>query len=290
MPTENISKANGLLTSLSFLGIIVGAFSASFILDITDRNFIIAGTLMALSALLSLITSCKIEYTSPTNSHQKIKWFFLTELCDTLKLASQYPSLLPAVFGSAFFLFFGAYCQLNIIPFAMQSLQMTDVQGGYLFLLSAVGIGIGSLIAGKISGKHVELGFVPLVGLLMGILCCFMDAFANNLAAEIVLITFIGLFGGMFDIPQESHIQVESPQDSRGKIVAATRFLSFFGVLCASGMLYLLSEVFHLPASTNFLILGCITLLMTALFGYCYLEHLKRFCTRLILTRVPKEL
>ncbi len=46
-----------------------------------------------------------------------------------------------AVLGSSFFLFLGAFVQLNIIPFAMESLHLTDIQGGYLFLLTAIGIG-----------------------------------------------------------------------------------------------------------------------------------------------------
>lgn len=280
IPPEKISKANGLVASFSFLGIIVGAFSASFILEMTHRNFMIAGIFLTLIASLSLLTSLFIQYTPPTRSSQKIKLFFLAEIYDTLKLSTQYPALLPAIFGSAYFLFFGAFCQLNIIPFAMQSLHMTDVQGGYLFLLSAVGIGVGSLLAGKISGNTVELGLIPIVGIAMGICCYCMDIFADSFTAILAFTILIGLFGGMFDIPQESYIQYKSPPESRGKIIAASRFLSFFGVLCASGLLYVLSEVFHVNASTGFLILGSITLVVVAIFSVCYFEHLKSFIAR----------
>ncbi len=277
IPKEKISKVNGIMASFSFLGIIVGAFSASFILEISNHNFVMAGMFLTFIASLSLLASLCVEYTPPNRGKHKIKLFFLAEIYDSLKLAYQYPSLLPSIFGAAYFLFFGAFCQLNIIPFAMQSLNMTDVQGGYLFLLSAVGIGAGSLLAGKISGNTVELGLIPIVGVAMGVCCFFMDIFSVSFTAVVILAILIGLFGGMFDIPQESNIQLQSPQESRGKIIAASRFLSFFGVLCASGLLYILSEVFHLNASTGFLILGALTLVVVALLSACYFKSLKRF-------------
>ena len=40
--TDKISKANGIMTSFTFLAIILGTFLASFILDVTGRHFIVA--------------------------------------------------------------------------------------------------------------------------------------------------------------------------------------------------------------------------------------------------------
>ncbi|MEI8125983.1 MAG: MFS transporter, partial [Parachlamydiaceae bacterium] len=61
--TDKISKANGLMTSFTFLAIILGTFGASFILDITNRHFIFAALFSALMAFIAMSASFFIEYT-----------------------------------------------------------------------------------------------------------------------------------------------------------------------------------------------------------------------------------
>lgn len=280
--TDKISKANGLMTSFTFLAIILGTFTASFLVEISNRHFIFAALFSTFMAFIAMVASFCIEYTPPAGSSKRLNFFFLTEIASTLKQASQFPSLLTAIFGSAFFLFLGAFIQLNTIPYAVQSLHLTDVQGGYLFLLAAIGIGTGSILAGKISGKTVELGLAPLAGIGVATCCYLLDLFSDNLFGVIPLIILLGLFGGMYQIPMDSYIQVASPNTSRGQIVAATNFLSFFGVLCASGMLYMVSEVLGLKADKGFTIVGSITLAVTAVIGFQYFDYLTRFVAMIL--------
>ncbi len=274
---EKISKANGLMTSFTFLAIILGTFLASFLIQITGRNFIISSIFCTFIALVGLVTSFLIEPTPPAGSQKKIQIFFLRQIFQTLKLARQEVSLLPAIFGSAFFLFVGAFTQLNIIPFAIQSLGLTDIEGGYLFFLTALGIGTGALIAGKVSGKIVELGLVP-IGALGITICAFcMDLFSNNIWAAIPCITLLGVFGGIYEIPLDSYIQIVSPKQMRGQMVAATNFLSFVGVLLASALIYLNSEVFGINAEKGFTLMGFLSLGMTLAFTFQFFDYLTRF-------------
>lgn len=275
--SDKISKANGLMTSFTFLAIILGTFSASFLLDITNRHFIFAALFSTFMAFIAMAASFLIEYTPPSGSSKRFNIFFLGEITRTLKNASTHPSLLTAIFGSAFFMFLGAFVQLNMIPFALQSLHLSDVQGGYLFLLTALGIGSGCILAGKISGKTVELGLVPIAGLGVTISCYLLDLFSDQLFVVIPLVVILGLFGGIYQIPLDSYIQVTSPNTSRGQIVAATNFLSFFGVLLASGLLFLVTETFGLNADKGFTIVGSLTLLVTAGIGFQFFDYFTRF-------------
>jgi acyl-[acyl-carrier-protein]-phospholipid O-acyltransferase / long-chain-fatty-acid--[acyl-carrier-protein] ligase len=264
------------MTSFTFLAIILGTFLASFILDITGKHFIVAALFCALIAVAGLITSFCIEYTAPSGSSKKLNLLFINEIFKTLKFVSKEPSLIMAVMGSSFFLFLGSFVQLNMIPFAVQSLGLTDVQGGYLFLLTAVGIGSGAVIAGKISGKLVELGLPPLAGLGVSISCFMLDLFSDSLAVCLPLMAILGLFGGMYQIPLDSYIQVASPKKQRGQVLAATNFVSFFGVLLSSGMLFAISK-FGFKADKGFTIIGSITLGVTTLFTFQYFDYLSRF-------------
>ncbi len=279
---EKISKANGLMTSFTFFAIILGTFLASFLTQITGRNFIISSIFCTFIALVGLVTSFCIELTPPSGSEKKLRFFFLREIYNSLKIAHQEVSLLPAVLGSSYFLFVGAFTQLNVIPFAVQSLHLSDIQGGYLFFLTALGIGTGALIAGKISGRIVELGLVP-IGALGIMICCFLlDLFSNHLLIVIPLVTLLGLCGGVYEIPLDSYVQVASPKLFRGQVVAASNFLSFVGVLLASGLIYLNSEVFGLSADKGFTIIGCLTIGITIIFTFQFFDYLTRFIAAIL--------
>lgn len=289
VPGEKISRANGLMTSFTFLAIILGTFLASFLLDITDRNYVFAMSFCFLVAVVGLITSLCIEYTPPAGSSKRFNVFFISEIYNTLKLASKQPSLLTACIASAFFLFLGAFVQLNMIPFAVHSLHLTDLQGGYLFLLVALGIGAGAYSAGAISGKTVELALVPLAGICVTIICYAIDMLTDHLTLILILIPMLGFFGGVWAIPLDSYVQVASPPKSRGQMVAATNFLSFFGVLMASALIYFVNEVLDLSSDTGFMIIGTITAMVTVVIGYQFFDYLTRFIG-MILSRLHFKL
>lgn len=274
---DQISKANGLMTSFTFLAIILGTFFASFITEITGRNFILASLLCTVISLAGVMTSFGIEYTLPSGSQKKLNVHIFGEILNTLKSARNFTSLLACILGSAFFLFIGAFMQLNIIPFAVESLHLSDVQGGYLFLLTALGIGTGSLIAGKISGKIVELGLVPIgiFGITVGLFT--LDFFSGNIAVVVPIVVILGMFGGMYEIPLDAYIQVASPSNSRGQFVAATNFMSFVGVLCASVMVYVITEFLGLKADKGFTVLGVLTAIMTVIYGFLFFDYFMRF-------------
>lgn len=276
VPQENISKANGLMTSLTFLAIIIGTFLASFLLDITGRHYILASLFCTLVAVIGLFSSFMIEKTPPAGSTKRVNLFFFYEIYSTIKLIRCEPSLLFAVMGSSIFLFFGSFVQLNMIPFAVESLHLTDVQGGYLFLITALGIGTGSVLAGKISGKFVELGLPSLGGLGVAICCYALDLFSNNLFACLPLIALLGMMGGIYQIPLDSYIQVSSPKKFRGQILATNNFFSFFGVLISSALIFLIAEVFHFKADKGFSIMGTIMLGVVALLSFQFFDYLTR--------------
>lgn len=279
---EKISRANGLMTSFTFFAIILGTFLASFLTQITGRNFIISSIFCTFISLIGLVTSFCIELTPPSGSENKPRLFFIKDIYNSLKIARQEISLLPAVLGSAYFLFVGAFTQLNMIPFAVQSLGLSDIEGGYLFFLTALGIGMGSLIAGKISGRIVELGLVPIGALGISISCFMLNFFSHDLFFVIPLVAVLGLFGGIFEIPLDSYIQVASPKQSRGQIVAASSFLSFIGVLLASALIYLNAEVFGLAADKGFELTGFLTVGVTIAFTFQFFDYLTRFIATIL--------
>ena len=282
VPQEEISKANGILTSCTYIAIIIGTFLASFLTEITHRHFIFAVAFCMLFSMMGLFTSLQLKKTPPAGSQRKVTPWFIMELIRSLRVIRQIPSLLTAVIGSAYFLFIGSFIQLNMIPFAINVLGLSDIQGGYLFLLTALGIGAGSLLAGKLSGNAVELGLVPIGGIGMTICCFLLDYFGSNLAFVIPLVVIVGAFGGLYLVPLDSFIQVASPKTYRGQVVAATNFLGFFGVLCSAGVLYLLNVILELPADHGFTVMGGATIFMVTAITLSMSGYVVRFFAFLV--------
>jgi len=257
---KKVSKANGSLTSFTYLAIILGTFLASFITDITNKNFVFESAFCVVIAIIGLLTSLGIARTEPQRSPKNINPFFLYEIYQTLKASWTVPHLLTAVFSSAFFLFIGAYTQLNIIPFAMQSLHLSEVGGGYLFLATAVGIAIGAVVAGQLSKDKVEPGISCIAGFFISLFFFSLSIFSSSLICTILSLALLGIAGGGFLIPFDSFIQVNAPDEKRGQVIAASNFFSFVGVLVAACFLYIISEKLGLTASSGFAVMGFLSL------------------------------
>ena len=262
--SKKVSKANGSITALTYLAIICGTFTASFVTDITNKNFKIVSLLCIFIAIAGFFTSIGINRTVPRNSTKKINPLFIYEIYRTLALSLKRPFLFPAILGAAFFLFIGAYLQLNIIPYAMQSLHLSEVGGGYLFLATAIGIAIGARIAGRLSRDRIEIGLACLSGFFIMFVFFLLSIFSSSLYIVVFLLIIIGVFGGMYLIPLESFIQVASPDKRRGQIIAASNFLSFACVLLAAFALYLFNEKLGLTAAKSFAAVGFLTFLFNS--------------------------
>ncbi len=259
VPKDQVSKANGLITSFTYLAIILGTFLASFITEITDRSFVITAIFCLFIAIAGFISTFGIKKTSPQGSTKKINFLFLTEIRQTLSFTKTIPHLLPAILGSAFFLFVGAFTQLNIIPFALQSLNLSEVAGGYLFLVTSLGIAFGSYISGKIAKKKLELGLSCLIGGALSFFFVLLSVCSFSLTLSVIALVGLGLAGGLFIIPFDTFIQLSSPIEKRGQVIAATNFLSFVGVLIASISLYIFSQILDLSPALGFAVVGVIT-------------------------------
>lgn len=274
---QDISKANGLLTLCTYTAIIIGTFLASFLTNYTQYNFVLASLFPIAFSCIALASTFWIKKTAPAGSHKKMSGKLIRELINSLRFIRKEPLLLSCVLGSAFFLFTGSFIQLNIIPFALHSLHLTEVEGGYMFLLVAVGIGIGSTLAGKLSGKAVEFGFVPIGGIGLSLCFFLLNLFASSLPIVLCLVFLIGVCGGLYLIPLDSYIQIASPATHRGQVVATSNFFGFFGVLLSAILLFCTAEFFQLSPQKAFAVVGGIVFVIVSLLSLSLSGHIIRF-------------
>jgi acyl-[acyl-carrier-protein]-phospholipid O-acyltransferase / long-chain-fatty-acid--[acyl-carrier-protein] ligase len=276
-PKGQLASYNGAMTATSYLAVILGTFFASFIADMTHRNFVLCTAFTTLFAIISALFSLGIEPTVAQAKEKKLSLRFVRDIIVSLGRAYNTRYLLTVILFGAYFLFMGAYAQLNMIPYAMQSLGLTEIEGGYLFLLTALGIGVGSYLAGRLSGSEVELAFSPIAGFAS--FFCYMGLYyyTDHLYLIIVTLFLMGVCGGFYVVPLDTFIQLASPNEDRGENIATANFINFSGVILASGFLALTGNVFNLSAANGFFILGWVTLLTSSTLVVIFSDQIFRF-------------
>ncbi|MCH9620952.1 MAG: Lysophospholipid transporter LplT [Chlamydiia bacterium] len=255
---EQVTKANSYVTSYTYLAIIMGTFMASFLTQITNRNFILSLSVCMIAAVIGYIASLNIPKTVGVGEKITANKKPFGQLTETLQICKKTPKLLLVVIGSAFFLFIGAFLQLNLIPFAMISLKMSEVGGGYLFLATSLGIAAGSIISGKVCKREVHLGLSAFAMVCMAFFVLCIPMASPSIAGVVIALGLIGLFGGLYQIPLESYMQTYCSPEKRGKVVAAANFLSFAGVLLAPLSMAVFEKGLGVSPATGFIMLGLI--------------------------------
>lgn len=281
-PKERIAHYNGLITATTYLAIVLGTFFASFLTETMHNDFVKAASSTVVLALIGLVASFWLKKAPAQAPQKKVSFNVIGEIIHTLKRSRKQRYLCEVIIFGAYFLFMGAYLQLNMIPFVIESLGLTQVQGGYLFLMVAIGIGLGSFAAGQLCGSDVELGFTPLaaLGSSISFLCLYL--FATNFYAVIPCLILVGIFGGFFVVPADIFIQMASPNQDRGQNVATSNFLGFTGVVVASILLALLGNIFKLTAAEGFLVLAIITCSLSLILSVIFADQVLRLFVTII--------
>ena len=279
-----INRANGIISSFTYLAIIIGTFIASLFLQLTNKHFSLLALFGVLIAIIGWVSSLFIPKTKALLSQKKPSPFFFQELYKSWQIAKKTPFLRCALLIGSFFLFVGAFMQLNLIPFARESLHLAQVSAGHLFLCSGLGLAVGAYTAGKVSGDKPEIGLCSLGALGLAIAFTFLGSFVHEWKSCVFLLFFLGVSAGLLIVPFQVFIQYFSPKRIRGEMFGLDNFLSFVGAFLAPFFLYLLRHNLQLNASRGFTIIGILIFIIFIIFtltisGY-FFHMLAKWCVK----------
>ena len=273
---DQLSRANGLMESFTFLAIIVGTALASVLTQLAGGRMWLAAVVCLAVALGGLVSARNMEATGSPDTGRPIALFPM-EILRTVRGVSHDRHLMLAIIGLAYFMFVGAFAQLNLISYGMERLGLSEAQSGYLFLAAALGIGLGTLLAAKLSGRDVEFGIVPIGAAGLAIAPVLLQVAPNNLPTCLAIIVFFGLSAGLFSLPLQTFIQFRADPAKRGEVLAASSFINWIGILVASGLTWLFSGPLGLSAAQGFSMIGAATLLLTLITFWILPDFLLRF-------------
>ncbi len=273
---DQLSRANGMIESFTYLAIILGTALASLLTQALTGRFALAAVSCLCIAIAGLWTAKGMPRTEPADKERRVA-LFPSEILRTVASIRHDGSLMLAVLGQAWFMFVGAFTQLNLIGYGMQRLQLTEAQAGYLFLAAALGIGGGSLLAAKLSGRDVEFGIVPIGALGLTVAPILLQTAPAEIYSCVAIIVAFGVSAGLFSLPLQTFIQFRAEPARLGEVLAASSFINWVGILAASGLTYLFSGPMGLTAAQGFTVVGALTLVLTLISFWVLPDFLLRF-------------
>lgn len=282
----DLSQANGLVQMTTFGGIILGTAAAAELAHACAGRPAPAALALAGVAAFGLAAALAVPDTAAARPDLTLKLDVVSRTVANLRDLARLPSVNLATYAAAFFWFVGALFQMNLIVYGTRLMGLTESACGQFQVVLALGIGLGSFVAGRLSKGKVEMGLVPLGG--VGLVAFAFDlGFAYGSPRRVIAdLVMMGLSAGFFAVPLQAFIQQRSPAGQRGRVIATGNFLSFAAILIASAALWALDVKFHLNPAQVFLVAAA----MSAVVAFELLKRLPDFFLRLMLFPVANGL
>ena len=253
LPAEKLSWGNGVLELGTFLGIIAGSVCGAVMADLFKGRQLYSGLILFAFTVAGLLFSLGINRVPAADPAKKFSALSLINVWSPMRLIRGDRVLWLAVVGNTYFFFVAALLQFNIFLYGQDVLHLDSTHGGLLQGAVAIGIGIGSLAAGFLSGGKIEYGLIPLgaLGITLGGLCLAIPGLSFLVVA--LLLAGLGFAGGFFIVPISALIQHIPAEEHKGGVLGAANWLSFVGVGVASGAYYGVAHLAHLSPGAIFL-------------------------------------
>lgn len=277
LPEQELSWGNGIIELGTFMAIITGTIAAGYMSDGFRGRQQWSGTIFIALAIFGTSVSLCISRVPPANPARKFHPNFVAEVWrETLEIRKDH-ILWLAVLGNMYFWFLGGLLQPIILLYGKQVLHLSDTHNTYLQAALAIGIGLGSVAAGYLSGGKIEYGLIPLGAVGLTVFSIPLAAGHLTFTAVMVLLAFLGFFGGFFAVPVNALIQHRPKIERRGAVLATAGVLSFIGIALAGVAYYLLASVFRLSPGHVFLIGSGLTFAATIFAVLLLPDSLLRF-------------
>jgi MFS family permease len=257
---EGLSFGTGTLEMFTFFGALLGPLLATIISD--HYNFYLMSFLFLILSIASFvsISRLKVVESEPMSKCDDTIIPFVFEY-RTFLFALSMKGLNLIILGLASFWMIGSFLQMNLLVHCPKTLGMTNTQTGYVLTASAVGIGLGSYLAGIFSRGKIELGLTPLGGLGMTITLLALYLLQPTGIIFGFLIFLTAMFCGIYMVPLSASVQSSVEGRKQGDMIAYSNFVVFLLIFISAALFGVITKYFGTNAI--FIALVCLILIMT---------------------------
>ena len=248
-----IVGGNGMVEMGTSIAILLGMVYGGWM--ITQPGWGIAGVALSAMAISAagIALSRFIPLAPAADPGLKINWNPITETWRNLRFTAQNRTVFLSILGISWFWFYGSMFITQFPNLSKNVLAASEHVVTLLLVVFSIGIGAGSLLCERLSGRKVEIGLVPFgsIGLtLFGVdlwLAAEMHAphglqslaeFAGDASHWRMLadLFLIGLFGGFYIVPLYALIQTRSDPAHRSRIIAGNNILNAVFMVAAAAL------------------------------------------------------
>jgi len=263
---DELVGGNALIEAGTFVAILIGTLAGGLLAGSVEHPAWIALGGFAVAAA-GYLSSRGIPSAPAPEPGLTVNLNPLSETWRNIAFARQNRTVFLSILGISWFWLYGALFLAQFPAYAKNVLGGGESAVTLLLATFTVGIGIGSMLCERLSGKHVEIGLVPFgsIGLTLFGLDLFFASPAgltgttpHELLALLSLpavwrvlfdLVMLGVFGGFFIVPLYALVQLRSAAGHRARIIAANNILNaLFMVVGALGAGALLGAGLSIPA------------------------------------------
>jgi acyl-[acyl-carrier-protein]-phospholipid O-acyltransferase / long-chain-fatty-acid--[acyl-carrier-protein] ligase len=253
LPDNRLSWGNGVIELGTFLAAIAGTVVAGQLPHWFGEHQSYSGVFFLGCSVIGLLSSLGITHVAAADPSRKFQINFLGDLWKHGERIKKDRVLWLSVAGNTYFFFLAALLQFDIVFYGYEVLQVPSTRGSLLQAAVAIGIGVGSLAAGYLSGGRIEYGLIPLGATGITVFGFLLALPGLSFNSVLIFLALLGFFGGFFIVPISALLQHRPEEQHRGGVLASANLLSFVGILAASVVYYAFKHFFHLgPAAIFF--------------------------------------
>ena len=248
--SSELVGGNAMVEMGTFVAIVLGTLVAG-LLAAQGSVGVINAVLIAI-AVAGFVCSLAIPRLQPAAPNLKIDWRPWTSSWDNLRAASESRTVFLSILGISWFWFYGALVLAQLPLYTKSVLGGSEEVVTVLLVMFSGGVGIGSLLCERLSGRQVEIGLVPFGS--MGLTVFAVDLYfatpataGLNLSASAFIhapgswrvlldMALIGLFGGLFIVPLYALVQQRSRREVMSRVIGANSILNAVFMVVAAGL------------------------------------------------------
>lgn len=230
LPHHRLSAGNGLLELWSNLAVIGGTVAGGVLVSLTSPHVWVAAAMLVALSGCGLVAALGVPRVPAARSEGAlgetiaVAWKSIRE-DRVLRLAVQGQLLLWSV---------ASLIPAPVLSYASKTLHLEAWQTGIPLAALGLGIGLGSVAAGRLSAANVEYGLLPLGALGLTLSTFAFGVFGPGVVGTILLMGVVGVFSGLLFVPLNALVQWRAPRDRRGAVIALVNALVFAGMLAGS--------------------------------------------------------
>jgi 1-acyl-sn-glycerol-3-phosphate acyltransferase len=257
---EELVGGNGVIEMGTFVGILLGEVVGALLVSQKPYGIQLVAASTLLVAVIGLVASYRIPLSPAPAPSLKISRNPFAESLRNLSFSRQNRTVFLSMLGNSWFWFYGAL-MLSQFPVYAKDYLHGD-HGVFVLLLTvfSLGIGTGSLLCERLSGRKVEIGLVPFgsIGLsVFGIDLYLASLGYTNTAAVDVAgllaqpgvwriladIVMIGVFGGFFIVPLFALIQTRCDPAHVSRTIAGMNIMNALFMVASALMAMVLLKM-----------------------------------------------